>query len=1084
MKIKKLKICIYALASLLLFMIIFLAILYTQVSRDASTRIERGVIEGIIFSESPVYYDDGETPIGVFFDKTHRKYIYYADIPKAFIKAIIAAEDRNYFNHGGFDMKAMARAMIANIRALKIVQGGSTITQQTAKNIFKRQRRSYLAKLKELIQARLLESRYTKEEILEMYVNQFFVTGFGRGLRIAAQYFFDKEAEDLDLVESAFIAGSVKGPFRYNPFTKKSEAEREKARQLAKSRKDYVLAAMQKMNFISQQQYTEAKEKEIPFREGKVTYRLNVILDYIREQLESDYFRAILGEQGVDNIATSGIKIYTSINKEIQEGALRSIRGHLPLLDIQLSGYASRPVQQENGELGSESLTKGKTDLPFPCRITHINSDEKNPSIIVAWDNGGGIIDYQGLRPTGEAWLKWKLGNWAVFDRRHVRDFMKNFQVGDLISVQIMEPLAGNDQMRLMLSKIPELEGGIIVLKEGMIKAMVGGFFDRFFNRAVDAKRQLGSIFKPLVYTAALQLKWNTLDALANMRDMFRFENTFYLPKPDHEPQADRVSIAWAGVKSENLATVWLLYHLTDRLNMSEFRQVVEALGLARKEGETYEDYVKRIRDKHGVVVNSEALMEAAFNVAKKEIEPDLIFIGHEDVLDNVRRLHFNIESRELNLGDPFEREILSLSFERLRTLNFEMKRSAKRILDLLELYTKKEEKIWIEELRDALSHYYFKYTLEGGFRMIYTDAKDGARLSGLNPVTPEWLLSRNEPLAIEKIWIDGLVPSEVLDLLQVQLKEIYERLASQKRYDLEVLSEIRDFRTLVNLVYLTSLSKEMGISTRLDPVLSFPLGANSVSIIEAALAYHTIMTGLVYPISERLEPGMVPVMTRILDREGETLWQYSPRPRRILSDRVTGPVSEILRMVIENGTGQSAKDAIQLSVKIDNEELGLPIPSFGKTGTADRFTNSSFIGFIPGLKRHPMQLDTQKGYVIASYVGYDDNRPMKGRHVTIYGASGALPLWMETANLTLNSQAYRKDIQAADLAFDIQSLSTWKDDELLPVFVSPTTGLPLRDKDEMILENHARIRAYVEKKEGIISLKRVFEPISGADYE
>ena len=91
-----------------------LSFLYYDVSKDAMTRIERGVIKSIIFSESPVYYDDEKTPIGVFFEKTHRKYIHYANIPKTFIKAIIAAEDRNYFNHSGFDMKAVTRAMIAN----------------------------------------------------------------------------------------------------------------------------------------------------------------------------------------------------------------------------------------------------------------------------------------------------------------------------------------------------------------------------------------------------------------------------------------------------------------------------------------------------------------------------------------------------------------------------------------------------------------------------------------------------------------------------------------------------------------------------------------------------------------------------------------------------------------------------------------------------------------------------------------------------------------------------------------------------------------------------------------------------------
>jgi len=172
---------------------------YLEVANDAADRIDRGVIEGIIFSESPVYYDDGENIIGVFFDKTHRKYIEYEDIPPAFIKALIATEDRTYFTHPGFDVKSIVRAMAANYRAGRVIQGGSTITQQTAKNVFKREKRSYKAKVKELMQAILLEKRYTKEEILEMYVNQFFVTGFGRGLRIAAHYYFDKDVKDLDL---------------------------------------------------------------------------------------------------------------------------------------------------------------------------------------------------------------------------------------------------------------------------------------------------------------------------------------------------------------------------------------------------------------------------------------------------------------------------------------------------------------------------------------------------------------------------------------------------------------------------------------------------------------------------------------------------------------------------------------------------------------------------------------------------------------------------------------------------------------------------------------------------------------------
>ena len=162
-------------------------------------------------------------------------------------------------------------------------------------------------------------------------------------------------------------------------------------------------------------------------------------------------------------------------------------------------------------------MRKPKTDLPFLCRISDVNPDPEEPFLIVSWDQGGGIIDYDGLQPVGEAWLKWKLGEWALFDRGHIKSFLKLFRVGDLVPVKFLDAQTPGGQARLALSFIPEMEGGVVVLHKGMMKAMVGGFFNQFFNRAVDAKRQLGSIFKPIVYTAALQLKWNSLDELTNI---------------------------------------------------------------------------------------------------------------------------------------------------------------------------------------------------------------------------------------------------------------------------------------------------------------------------------------------------------------------------------------------------------------------------------------------------------------------------------------------------------------------------------------------------------------------------------------
>jgi len=1018
--IKFIKVLIYILSFFILSCTAFLIIIYIQVTRDTSELIDRGAIKNIIFSESPVYYDDGVTPIGVFFDKTHSKYINYKDIPRVYIKAIIASEDKNFFKHPGFDFKAIFRAFIINFKKGKVVQGGSTITQQAAKNIFKREKKTYLLKLKELIQALLIEKKYSKEEILEIYINQFFVTGFGKGLGVASEYFFDKEPKNINLVEAAFLAGMVKGPYKYNPFTGKTDEENKEAARLAKDRKDYVLDKMKSLNLITEDDYKTARDQEVPFKEGKVTYGLNVIMDYIRQQLESEYFRNILSEQGVDNIATSGINIYTSISQTMQEGALNSIRSQLPVLDVQLSGYDNN-LNEERYRTKMGMIYNGPTDnLPFFCNISAINDDIENLYIEVKWNNDGeGIIDFEGLKPIGEAWLKWKYGNSVVFDKNYALDFLKNFHIGDTIPVLYKDKEKTEDsslKRQLFLWEIPDLDGGVIVLNQGMIKAMVGGFFDRHFNRATDAKRQLGSIFKPMVYTAALQLKWNNLDSLTNSYDLYEFENTYYIPRPDHEIKSNVVSMTWAGAKSENLASVWLLYHLTDRLNMSEFKQVTEKLGLSKKESETYQDYVKRIRDKHGVIVDETSLLKAAFEEAKKDIESDLIFGGDEKAIENLNRLHLDINIENINSLVKEDIEISRFSFNRLLRIN--------------------------------------------------SDLKKGIGSTAYS----------------KDIWVDALLPSGTIDLLQTNMNKRYKELLENEKYDMEVLYYVKDFRTLVNLCYVRQLAIEMGVSTPLDTVLSFPLGANSISILEAALAYNTMMNGKLNTVTEQgPSEDMVSVITRITDRKGELIWEYIPKPKQVLSRTTSGSVTEILRMAVENGTARRAKDSVRLYMEFDEDTMDVAIPSFGKTGTSNQFSNSSFAGFIPGIQKGEFNID--KGYVIASYVGYDDNRPMKGPYMMVYGASGALPIWIDTANAIANSAEYKKDVEIADLAFSIDTSSLLNSDILNPVKISPVSGLPL--SEEHLTDSDAlEVYSYVDNNEKEINLKRIFEPLKGVESD
>ena len=189
-----------------------------HVLTEPGSHLERKHIRSIIAQESPVYYRDGETRVGVFFDAEHRRYVGWEELPEAYVVALVAAEDDAYWRHFGINIRGLVRAIRDNALAGRVVAGGSTLTQQTAKNLYYRPDRSVRSKLVELLNALRLEAHYDKREIFTFYANQFHVTGNGRGLGIAARHFFDKDVDELSLVESAFLAGLVKAPAHYDPF--------------------------------------------------------------------------------------------------------------------------------------------------------------------------------------------------------------------------------------------------------------------------------------------------------------------------------------------------------------------------------------------------------------------------------------------------------------------------------------------------------------------------------------------------------------------------------------------------------------------------------------------------------------------------------------------------------------------------------------------------------------------------------------------------------------------------------------------------------------------------------------------------
>jgi penicillin-binding protein 1A len=170
--------------------------------------------------------------------------------------------------------------------------------------------------------------------------------------------------------------------------------------------------------------------------------------------------------------------------------------------------------------------------------------------------------------------------------------------------------------------------------------------------------------------------------------------------------------------------------------------------------------------------------------------------------------------------------------------------------------------------------------------------------------------------------------------------------------------------------------------------------------------------------------------------------------------------------------------------MSLDGEDIEISIPAFGKTGTSNRFTNSSFVGIVPGPYEKSSRLGLAHGYAVASYVGYDDNRAMKGDHVAIYGASGALPLWIDTVNALLNSRDYKKDLQVADLVFNLPALQAVSEQDLKQVRVSPESGLPLDAVESEKGNNLPHVAVLTEIQGDRLFLHRTFEPLAGDNHE
>jgi penicillin-binding protein 1A len=1048
----------YTFISLLLFALLTVAVfaggLYYLVVVEPGPEIEEAYINEILGRESPVFYRDGETRLGVLFEGIHRQYISFDQIPESFVHAMIASEDDRFFDHFGVDIFGITRAAIANLRAGRIVQGGSTITQQTAKNLFKRESRSFREKLKELLYALRLEHRYSKEKIFEFYSNQFFVSGNGHGLGVAARYYFDKQPDELTLLECAFIAGSVQRPNFYNPFLRRNVENSEQVRGRIERRVRYVLGQMVEAGTISEEAYAALRLEDLVFTHGKTTFAHNTGMDLVKEGLEARFIVDILEKNGISNISTSGARIITTLDREVQEQTVQALRRHLSLLDVRLRGYQREKVQAEYEELdyyGDRELLPGAFVFGTVAEITDTRDSGLQVRVSFHRGEAEGILDDKGIERMVEAVAKYKRNAWATPGAADRRELIDELRPEDRVYVHIRSV---NDQgeMLLDLERYPQVEGAALVLQQGAIRAMSGGMANIYFNRATSARRLMGSAFKPFLYGAALQLGWSPVDMLYNQRDVFVFMNRPYFPQPMHDSPFEAVSMSWAGVTSENVATVWLLYHLTDHLTPPRLRELATWLDMAprvtggRTEG--YQQYMERIRDDFGIVLTRDVLEEAAFDSAVKALKADFLFDNRTDEYAQLEQLKYGLHF------ERFAADILSgrdggarAARDRDVSLfqpNYLQLRS---VLPRFHAYRRHVDDWSLPPEPDRV--FDNKPVTSPAGRMIRDSA--GRFIFTLQQtLPPHWMaiapgnvrgyLAFLSPGQVEAFWrqvsIEGILTATTLNQVEDQMRSEQNRFLVPRPYTLDILGEVRDFRLMLGLQYLVQLARACGVNSTIEPVLSLPLGSNVVTLTEITRMYETLITGkrhdsidtailAAQAVEGPIDMDGAAVIERIETPEGRVVYSRQVYETEVFDRRSSAALAHILENAISHGTGRNARENVRLrSSDAERQKsldaLNLKVPLLGKTGTANQYRNAAFVGYVPVLAKEGQSLLTlEDGYTVGVYTGYDYNQPMVRTGTRVTGSQGALPVWTDIAQAVLDAEKVGERLDMVDLTFN-----------------------------------------------------------------
>ena len=420
-----------------------------------------------------VYSSDGQV-IGLYGEE-RRNFTKIKDFPKVLKDAVIAAEDKRFYEHWGVDVLGVARALIGNVVAGGVQSGASTITQQVAKNFYLSNERTFSRKFNEALLAYKIEQSMSKDQILELYFNQIYLGQRAYGFAAAAQIYYNKNVKDLTLGEASMLAGLPKAPSAYNPIVNPERA---------KLRQEYILNNMVEEKMITPQERDEALKEELHYERfvQKIDQNALYVAEMVRQELYEKY-----GEEAY----TQGFKVYTTVNIENQRVATEALRKVL------------RNFDRGSSYRGAENyLDLSKSDNVEETVGQYLSSvytvDKMVPAVVLEASGKGIEIQLPSGRKVTLNHGSLGFAARAVNNKKMGDDRIRR---GSVIRVK-------STGKGWTVVQEPSLQGALVSLdaKTGAVRALVGGydFYSKTFNRATQAMRQPGSSFKPFVYSAAL----------------------------------------------------------------------------------------------------------------------------------------------------------------------------------------------------------------------------------------------------------------------------------------------------------------------------------------------------------------------------------------------------------------------------------------------------------------------------------------------------------------------------------------------------------------------------------------------------